>query len=1056
MDGEVSNRTIAPTEGQLRVADHHAGPILVRGTAGTGRSEALAQRLAALVRRGERPERVLVLTRSRAARAWHRRRAEELLPLPREELWIGSYEEVAERLLRDHATSAGLDPFFATVGAPDRLAILLDHLDELPLRRHEIRGNPAGLLARLVRRIDVLKAEDVSALRLREWAAARERDAGSPAERERARRELEFAELYALHDRILSGTGSLDAGEVVIVLGRLLAERPDVAADVSARFAHLLVDELEDAGIAHRRLLDGLIAGVSSVACACDPGQAVRRYRGAGSAALEAWRAAHPEAVEVELTGPVRFGGRIASATQGAGDGEAEGGEGIVRFWRCDGERAQAQAVAREIEHLLAAREVSAEQVCAVAAGGWREARLIAAAFEERSVPFRYAGDAAFFQRPEVRDALAWLRMLADPGDAAAAVRTLTRPPVELRSVDLAKVTTIARRRKLDMISALEAALESPQLPPEARDRIQAFLKLHMAASNALEQMRADVFVRRLIERIGLRRHRLFAASPETAERLVNLSRLAELAASWARREPRGSVRDFIRQLTAVADAGALGAEDYEPPPPGAVLLAEPEQVKGLEFEHVYLLGLQRGAIDGRPWEDAWIPDELIAEALPAAGDELTLDRRRMLAHVAITRTRTAVVLSYPEAADAASAPSAFYEEPLRALGGEEELHAEELFGPAEGLHSTYRMLRDEVLEASWRAGSALSEMRLDTAEDVNRAIARFLELVKLAALVQRPGSEPASEALAAINELLARVATPEQRAALETSALDAYVAGEQREREARREGVAARREPSLEQFLPRRGDGLALSASDIDLYRTCPLKYKFARVFAIPQDPTINQRFGILIHQVLERFHADELRAAASGQEPLASPSGSLDRLLSLFEAGWRRQGFGSSDDELQYRDRAVAALARYQERHARSDSRPVWLERNFSFAIGPHQLRGRVDRVDRLPGGGYELIDYKTGEAKADPRPGDVQLALYRLGAREAWRVDAELGSYWYILDDARIEVPAQPDDAERVESTVLDVAAGIEGQDFEPRPSYEICSWCDYRLICPASEA
>ena len=1029
------------TEGQRRVVGHERGAMLVRAVAGGGRSEALAQRLAGLVERGERAERVLVLARSRAARAWLRRRIEELVPLPREELWIGTYQEVAERLLRDHATDAGLDPFFAVVGAPDRLAILLDHLDELPLRRHEIRGNPTGLLARLVRRIDALKAEDVAAERLREWAVSRERGAASPADRERARREIEFAEVYAFADRILRDAGSLDAGDVIVVLGRLLSERPDVAGEISARFSHLLVDELEDAGIAHRRLLDGLDAEMDSIVCTGDPEQAVRRYRVAGDAALDAWLDRHPDAVEFELDRPLRFESRP------------------VRFWRCDGERAQAQATAREVEHLLASGDTVPEEICVIAAGGWREARLIAAAFEERSVPFRYAGDAAFFGRPEVRDALAWLRMLADPGDAAAVVRALTRPPVELRSVDLAKVTTIARRRKLDMISALAAALESPQLPPEARDRIQTFLKLHRAAAGALEQMGADVFVRRLVERIGLRRHRLFAASPETAQRLVNLSRLAELAAVWARREPRGSVRDFIRHLTAIADAGDLGADDVEPPSPGAVMLAEPEQVKGLEFEHVYLLGLRRGAIEGRPWEDSWIPEELVAEELPAAGEELVRKRRGMLAHVAMTRGRSALVLAYPEAADGtAAAPSSFYEEPLRALAGEEELHAEELFGPAEGLHSTYRMIRDEVLEASWRAGSALSEMRLDTAEDVNRAIARFLELVKLAALVQRPGEEPASEALAAINELLARVATPEQRAALETSALDDYIAGEERERDARRKLVAARREPSLEQFLPRRGDGLALSASDLDLYRTCPLKYKFARVFAIPQDPTINQRFGILIHQVLERFHAEELRADSSGVQPEpGARAGTLDRLLALFEAGWRRGGFGSSDDELQYRDRAVAALARYQERHGRSESSPVWLERSFSFAIGPHQLRGRVDRVDRLPGGGYELIDYKTGEARLIPgAASDVQLALYRLGAREAWRVEAELGSYWYVLADQRVEVPAEPDDAERVERTVLEVAAGIEGQDFEPRPSYEICSWCDYRLICPASEA
>ncbi len=1057
-----------PTKLQARVIGHREGPLLVSGPAGSGRSEALVRRLESLAHAGVEPQYVLILTRSRAGAARLRDRAGAVVDPPYEELWIATYEAAAGRLLSEYALEAGLDPFFATVRLADRLALLLDHLDDLSLRRHEIRGNPAGLLARLLRRIDALKAEGISPGRLRDWAEERERESAVAQEKERARREREFAELYASHDRILRENGSLDSGDLVIELERLLRERSDVRREVSTRFPFVMIDELEDAGAAHRALIDA-VAEHQNVVCACDTAQSIRRPPAAVVDPGPSFMERYPEAAHVVLDRPLRFGpdvARVAGAVAAlagddrpaAGEQQGDDGDSVVRFWRSTTERAEAQAAAREIEHLLAAGEVRPEAVCVIVGSGWREARLVAAAFEERAVPFRFAGDAALFQRPEVRDVLAWLRMLADPTDSAAVVRALTRPPVELRSIDLARCTAIARRRKLDMISALDAALESPQLPPEARDRIKAFLKLQRSASAAMEEMRADVFVRRLIERIGLRRHRLFVATPEAAERLQSLSRLSELAAAWTRREPRGSVRDFVRHLTAVADAGELDPDDSATAPAGSVVLAEPEQVKGLEFEHVYVLGLHRGALPARDPAAGWLPRSLLPVGPAAEGEDATWAARARLAYLSMTRASRALVMSWP--ADGQVAPSPFYEAARDALEAEEEIHEEELFGPAEGLHSTYRMLRDEVLESSWRAGSALSEMRLDTAEDVTQAVARYLELIKLAALVQHPGTEPAAETIQALNELLGRVASPEQRAALEASALDEYVVAEERDATARRELVAARREPSLEQFIPRRGDGLALSASDIDLYRTCPLKYKFARVFAIPREPTINQRFGILIHQVLERFHNEAMRANALGDgngvsRPDSEAPGSLDRLLFLFEAGWRRTGFGSSDDELQYRDRAVAALARYHERERSASSRPVWLERGFSFAIGDHQLRGRVDRVDQRADGGYELIDYKTGEQRTG-QGADVQLALYRLAARSAWEIEADTGSYWYVLQDERVEVPAAPDDAERVERTVLEVGAGIEGQDFEPRPSYEICSWCDYRLICPASEA
>jgi len=942
-------------EAQQRAVRHGDGPLLLLGAAGTGKTEALARRLARLVEEEVDADRVLLIAATPATARRLQSRAETLLLSAYEELWIGTWPAICERLLRAHSTAAGLNPFFDVLGPAERLAMMLDHLDDLPLRNHEIRGNPAGLLARLLAQIDELKA-------------------GSDPP------EPDLAEFCAAHDRIVAASGNLDEGDVFLTLGKLLHEHPDVRAEIATRFAYVMVDEYEDASAAHRSILRELAAENPNHVYA----ENVPSADGVKGGRLRTDTLARPQAALPSRQDPQPSALVLDEVFRTP----------KVRFWRCTNERAQAQAVAREVEHLLG-EGTAPGAICVLIDDPAANAGPVSAAMEERGIPFHLAGPTALFQRPEVRDAIAWLRVLAAPDDSPAAARALTRPPIELRAADLARLTTIARRRKVDMVSACEAALESPQIPPEGRERIQAFLKLYGEASAALEERRADVFVRRLIERVGLRRQRLFAAEPEVAERLLGLSRLAELASAWARREAHGTTRDFVRYLSAVAEAGVEPAGGQEPPSPGAVLGLSRRAAKGTEFDHVFLLG---------------------------HGSEGA-------------QARKSLVLSRVDQDGTAPENS-------------EETQEEELFGPAEGLHATYRKLREEVLEASWRAGRELSEPRLDTVIDVNRAIARHLELLKLAALAQRPGEEATAEAIAAVNGLLRQVATPEQQTELDASPLDAYLLDSERERDGRRMLIAARHEPSLEAFLPRRGDGaLSLSASDLDLYLTCPLKYKFRRVFGIPEEPTINQRFGILIHSVLERFHKE---SAEGGEDDLA-------RLMDLFESGWRRSGFGSSDDELQFRDRAREAMRLYWERERESEGVPVWLERKFDIRIGEHQVRGRVDRVDRLPDGSYELIDYKTGERKSEAQlENDLQLALYRLAAHEAWGLEAGTGSYYYVLDADKVAAPTKPDDAERVERTVLAVGEGVLGQDFEPRPSPTTCGWCDYRLICPAAES
>jgi DNA helicase II / ATP-dependent DNA helicase PcrA len=1020
---------------QREAVIHTGGPLTILGAAGTGKTRVIATRFCWLVAEGSKPERIGVLAPSTARADGLRAQLEGALEGGYEELFVLTPDQLAAVALG--AAGPGVDAAESTLGPGDRLALLLERIDELSIERHDFGGSPNALFGGFVRRIDRLKAELIGAEDYARWAAA---GAGGGSDPSEAAIATEFAEVYRTHERMLAELGVRDGGDLVRDALRRVREQPAVAR----RFQHLLVDDAQELDLGPALL--ALELGGSGLTAAGDPIHALRRFRGAGAVRMADFEQRADRVIR--LTRSLRCPERVVRAAAAIHEVPVQPavgeGEGEVAFWRCANDRAQAQSVAADIERLTVREGVAAGQIVVVVPTISREGQSVAVALEERAVAHRVVGEAAFFQRAEIRDVLAWLRLLADPSDAPAVVRALARPPVDLRSVDIARCTQIARRRKLDMVAALAAATESPQVPPEARERIRVFLKLYRSGAAAIDTTRPDLYVHRLIDRLGLRRQQLFAAHADVVERLRALARLGELAAAFVRRSPQATPREFARSIAAVADYGLREQEEPELSGARDVQVVALEAVGSLEAEHVYVIGLHAGLAAPEPEA---IPDALLGEAVPADTEE---GRRRALAqvlYVAGTRARGRLVFAYPGETDrgAVLLASPMVQRAREALGASWEDREEELFGPAETLHSTYRMLRDELLESTLRVGGRLSELRFDTDLDVSHAVVRYLELLKLAAVIARPEGQSVAEGLRDVNSRILQAVTAEQREIFTSSMLDEYLLDAERDARRRIQALAARDEPSLEPFLPKRGDGVMLSASDIDTYRTCPLKYKFARVFRIPQEPTIHQRFGILVHQVLERFHA------------LEGSSGTLAELLGLLDAGWRRGGFGDSEQERQLRGKAAASLTRYHVRFQSQESTPMWFERSFTFKLGPHLLRGRVDRVDLLPGGDYELIDYKTGRPKSAAQLAeDVQLSLYAVGAREAWSLDASQQAYYYVLDDQKVTVDVEGGDrSEWIREVATEVAEGILSQGFEPTPSFAACSVCDYRLVCPAAE-
>jgi len=416
---------LTPT--QARAVTHAGGALLVLGGAGSGKTTVLARRFAWLVAHEHAaPESILVLTPSAVGASALRRAVEDTLDRPYEELAIHTVRDLCVRLLREETAEAGVDPFFAAVTRADRLALLLDRMDDLHLRSHDIGGRPAVLLADVIDRIDRLKDGLVTAADYAAWAQAL--PDGDDPERARAAREAEFAQLYLDHDRLLAAVGALDAGELVLRAVALLRERPHVRTRVAERYRHVLVDEYADLGFAAALLVELLGAEHEQLTVCADDDGAAHRMRAAAAKNVRDFEQSHPGAEVVRLERSLRCPADVLSAARavvepiadrlGTTLSAARAG-GTVRFWCAADERAQAQAVAAEVERLVRGG-VAPERIGVIVRSPRDEGRQVTLAFEERAIALRAVGEADFFAQAEVRDVLAWLRLLADPSDAGA------------------------------------------------------------------------------------------------------------------------------------------------------------------------------------------------------------------------------------------------------------------------------------------------------------------------------------------------------------------------------------------------------------------------------------------------------------------------------------------------------------------------------------------------------------------------------------------------------------------------------------------------------------
>ncbi len=656
------------TDVQREAVTHPGGPMLVVAGAGAGKTRVLTHRLAWLVDQGVEPAEIVALTFSSQAADELRGRAEALIGRAHETLRVLTFHSFAGELARVHGVEHGLLPPAVWATEEERALLMLDRIGELGLVRHDLRGGAGQVVDDIIKRIERCKNEMVSADDFVRYAELAVQGASRPKDRVERERDLEFARAYRAHDRWLAEEGLVDFGEAIVRAVTLLRANPERLAALRETTRHVLVDEFQDTDFAQSQLLYLIGDGADSVVAVGDDDQGIYRFRGASTKNIADFRDRYPNRREIKLELNHRSTQSILEAAHAVvapvpdrsdkhlvALPEAEGP--VPRFWVARDEDGQARAVAEAVM-AYAEQGIPYEEQAVLMDSVRTEAPAFVRVLEAAGVPHQVHGGLGVFERREVREAMAWLRALADPDDGQAHLRL---------AADLGlpwSAATDAVHMAAERGESATAALA--RVAADAGDpRLDELLDL---AGPAIVGPPRDL-VRHVLDTTGIRSRALALGGAEGRARLAGLASLEQLARDLAGRDDGMDAPTLVRRLMGLAEVGHRGRVDRSGERVG-VQVSTIHQSKGLEFDVVFVVGLVQSRVPGRDRSRHDIPSELLPEALAERGREAHIAEKRRLFYVALTRARRHLVLStYEQGERSAQRPASFFEEARAACG---------------------------------------------------------------------------------------------------------------------------------------------------------------------------------------------------------------------------------------------------------------------------------------------------------------------------------------------------------------------------------------------------
>ncbi|QKG24967.1 DNA helicase PcrA [Actinomadura verrucosospora] len=626
-------------EQQRAAVVHSGGPLLIVAGAGSGKTRVLTHRIAHLLsERDAHPGQILAITFTNKAAAEMKERVDALVGPRSRAMWVMTFHSACVRILRREAKRLGFPTSFSIYDQADaqRLMALVCRELDLDPKRYPPKSFSA--------QVSNLKNELI--------------DYETFKNRASTHMEQTLAEAYEMYQARLQQAGAMDFDDLIMMTVNLLQVFPEAAEHYRRRFRHVLVDEYQDTNHAQYELVRELTAPVEGVGPAelCvvgDADQSIYAFRGATIRNILEFERDYPDATTILLEQNYRSTQTILSAANAVIERNADRkpkrlwsdqGEGPkITGYVADNEHDEAAFVAHEVDRLTDAGDARPGDV-AVFYRTNAQSRVFEEVFIRVGLPYKVVGGVRFYERKEIRDLLAYLRVLANPEDTVSLRRILNVPKRGIGDRAEACVEAYASRERISFWQALRVPEDVPGMATRSINAVREFVLLLDELRAAAESLTPADLVVQILDKSGYLAELQASKDPQDETRVENLHELEAVAREFEERldgeSAEGRLPDFLEQVALVADADSIpGGAKGGPVPPGeqpeetdqgVVTLMTLHTAKGLEFPVVFLTGMEDG----------------VFPHLRAMSNPKELEEERRLAYVGITRARQRLYLS--------------------------------------------------------------------------------------------------------------------------------------------------------------------------------------------------------------------------------------------------------------------------------------------------------------------------------------------------------------------------------------------------------------------------